>query len=186
MFRTWDHIIWLRADGEYAECERLLRGLIKQFPQVTRLRAGLANSLREEGRVPSALKVCEEAMAAGTPDMFLRRAYARALAAARRWQEAVDQFTAVLMEAPRDFDALSGIGVAFASLGEYDRAREYLLRAHDVQPTNATIVHALGLTAMRQNKLTEARYYFEQALRLDPNLIPAQRDLARVRQALKP
>jgi len=81
-------------------------------------------------------------------------------------------------------------GKALFEAGEIQRARPYLQRSYDLQPTGFT-AFALGVISMQQKDAPRAIAFFEHALQLTPDMPPAlyqlslayavQRDVGRAR-----
>ena len=186
LFQTWHRVVLDQSRGNFAGVEVLLRNVLEDVPDVPRVRADLADALREQGKIDEALSVCEEAAELAPDNTHVLRAHGRALLAAGRWDEAIAKFSAVLNKTPDDFIALSGTGTALASLGQLNSARECFLVALKIQPDNASLLHALGVLSMRQGHLTDAEKYFQRALECDPDHAPSRRDLRRVKRSLRP
>ncbi|MCH2197323.1 MAG: tetratricopeptide repeat protein [Flavobacteriales bacterium] len=64
-------------------------------------------------------------------------------------------------------------GICLFSLGDYDRAREDLLNAHDLDQHDARIPYYLAAGAYMCDDFKLARNYLEDALRLDPDYYEA-------------
>jgi tetratricopeptide (TPR) repeat protein len=57
----------------------------------------------------------------------------------------------------------------YADLGEWQKAREFLEKAHQINPKSVGALINLGNVSVKMKDFTSARRYFEEALKLDPN-----------------
>ncbi len=57
----------------------------------------------------------------------------------------------------------------YADLGEWQKAREFLEKAHQLDPKSAAALIALGQISAEMKDLVSARKYYEDALKLEPN-----------------
>ncbi len=89
------------------------------------------------------------------------------------WQhknrEAVTQLERALRSSPREYSALLFLGLASIDLGQYDRAREALLRAAQVKDMDPLLFWAQGSLAMIHSDANAAVPFLERAVALDPN-----------------
>jgi tetratricopeptide (TPR) repeat protein len=57
----------------------------------------------------------------------------------------------------------------YADLGEWQKAREFLEKAQQIDPKSVGALINLGNVSVKMKDFTSARKYFEEALKLDPN-----------------
>lgn len=94
---------------------------------------------------------------------------AREHLAADRLDEARALYAQALTEDAGDVRALRGMGVLEARAGCLGAAEDWLRRALEVAPEDATALNDLGETLRLQGRADEARAVFESALRIDPD-----------------
>jgi spermidine synthase len=88
--------------------------------------------------------------AQGAKDVTARYTAATTLLESGRFAEAVDEFRAVLREAPESVQALNNLGVALASLGKMDEAIDQFERALALQPDFADARRNLSFALEKQ------------------------------------
>src|SRR6478609_4776532 len=109
----------------------------------------------------------------------LNRAGAEALA--RGDLETADaRFNLALEYSPRFVEALVNQGLVELQRGNFDRARELVVRARRLNPDVAQPHHALGVLAERRARPDEASLHYYDALAVDPGFAPARANLARL------
>ena len=57
----------------------------------------------------------------------------------------------------------------YADVGDWKKAREFLEKAHEIEPKSVGALINLGNVSVKMKDFTSARKYFEEALKLDPN-----------------
>lgn len=90
------------------------------------------------------------------------------------------RFTLALEYSPRFVEALVNQGLVELQRGNFDRARELIMRARRLNPDVAQPHHALGILAERQARPDEASRHYYAALEVDPGFCPARANLARL------
>lgn len=77
---------------------------------------------------------------------------------------------------PRQASALDQ-GVSLLRAGQFDQALVKLEEAHRLAPRNATIENLLGIADTQLGRLDDANQHYRSAIRLDPKLAAAHRNL---------
>ena len=109
----------------------------------------------------------------------LNRSGAEALA--RGDLETADARLSLALEySPRFVEALVNQGLVELQRGNFERARELLLRARRLNEDVAQPHHALGVLAERQARPDVASRHYYDALAVDPGFEPARANLARL------
>jgi len=109
----------------------------------------------------------------------LNRAGAEALAAGDL-ETADARLNLALEYSPRFVEALVNQGLVELQRGNFDRARELLLRARRLNPDVAQPHHALAVVAERRARPDEASRHYYEALAVDPGFAPSRANLARL------
>ena len=86
--------------------------------------------------------------------------------------KAVAEYEGLIRDEPAIEIAWRLAGRALLTANQPARARPYLERAYALKPTAFT-AHALGVFAMQERNVQRAIPLFEQAVTLDPNMLPA-------------
>jgi tetratricopeptide (TPR) repeat protein len=81
---------------------------------------------------------------------------------------------------PRFVEALVNQGLVELQRGNFDRARELMARARQLNPDVAQPHHALGVLAERQARPDVASRHYYDALAVDPGFGPSRANLARL------
>ncbi|MFH1177460.1 MAG: tetratricopeptide repeat protein [Acidobacteriota bacterium] len=96
-------------------------------------------------------------------------AYAGSLERSGAWDEAVQQFRALLAKAPEHAAALNYLGYMFADRGVHlEEARELLTKAVALDPTSGAFQDSLGWVYFRLGELDRAEKHLAEAVRLEP------------------
>jgi tetratricopeptide (TPR) repeat protein len=83
-----------------------------------------------------------------------------------RLDEAITHLEAALAADPKDQDALTNLGIAHASKGDYPQAEECFQRALKIRPDHYLVHFNLGLLARLKNDTTRAITEFQAAARI--------------------
>lgn len=163
------------ADRAYAEAAR-------RAPDLARVHLHRGQLERARGRVDRALAIFDEALRAHPEDMDLHLARVVTLREAGRPAEAVDAAKAALAVRADRVDIYAAMGMAWLDLGEPVLARFVFQKARMLPGGEKdALLHAnLGWTYYLDGQRALARFRLEEALALDPTLLPTLVYLARV------
>lgn len=100
-----------------------------------------------------------------------------ALHQAGRLAEAEQLYCQVLQADPRNSDAMHMLGLLAHQVGRHDLAIERIRQAIAIQPSQPGYYNNLGEVFRVSGHPAEARASYEQALRLNPQLVPAHYNL---------
>ena len=110
----------------------------------------------------------------------LHRVWGLSLLECQRNQEALDRL--ILACNGKTFDGFAatslGITIAQLRLGKLDEANNTAVEALSHFPTHVGLWHAKGCLAVKQSGLNEAQHWFKEALKLQPDFIQSQLNLA--------
>jgi tetratricopeptide (TPR) repeat protein len=70
---------------------------------------------------------------------------------------------------PNHLEGFNDAAVYWADIGEWQKARELLERAHQISPKTVGVLVNLGKVSVEMKDFTGARKYFEEAVKLDPS-----------------
>lgn len=168
--------------GDLDGAERAYREAARLDPQLRRVHLHLGELERARGRVDRALAAFDEGLEHDPEDMDLHLARVVTLREAGRAQEAVDAAKAALAVRSDNVDIYSAMGLAWLDLGEPVLARFVFQKARMLPAGERdALIHAnLGWTYYLEGQRALARYRLEEALALDPTLVPTLVYLARV------
>lgn len=166
------------AGGNHGRAAELYGQLVKRQPGDATLKNNLAASLIELGRFEEAERVLKEALVLD-PGMFavplnLCDLYTRQnrLDQARPYGE---QAVALGADVGRTHLALARV---LALQGDYPRAYAELERSVELDARNPQAFVALGETAVRLRRMSDARQWWRKVLELDPGHVPTRVNLA--------
>jgi len=94
-----------------------------------------------------------------------------------RFQEAKGVFEELLMDNPKDVDALYNLGMCFTELGEPGKALKALEQCIKYKPDYSNAYVALGFAYSKMMNSKNAKKYFLEALKIDGNNSFALRNL---------
>ncbi len=96
---------------------------------------------------------------------------------AQHWQDAKQSFLACLKLNPSFSQGVMGLARAYLAQDQPDQARTMLDLALHQNPRNFLAYHGLGLVALREHNLEQARRNFLRATEEKPNYAPSQEQL---------
>jgi tetratricopeptide (TPR) repeat protein len=77
--------------------------------------------------------------------------------------------TLATQQYPNHAEGFNDAAGYYADLGEWQKAREFLEKAHQINPKSVGALINLGNISVKMKDSTSARRYFEEALKLEPN-----------------
>jgi arylsulfatase A-like enzyme/Flp pilus assembly protein TadD len=163
--REMHRFIDLQQRGRAEEAIEVVRGIVREHPDMGDGHYQLAQALLGLGRDAEALEVMEAARRRGVATPALVRQHGLLLAQRGRAPEAVALLSPLAESG--DPDALNVLGVALSEAGRQREARETLLRVFDRDPSNPEAREHLALVALRAQDFAEARRQAELALAAD-------------------
>jgi TolB-like protein/Flp pilus assembly protein TadD len=83
---------------------------------------------------------------------------------------ALDQFAIARKSLPNDSEILSHIGFCQRRQGKFEQALANIKRAREIDPLSSNITLQVAVTFMLLRKYTEAESYYEQAIKLGPDV----------------
>jgi len=181
----------LLARGGNADAIRYLRGAVAARPDHPVALNTLGAALLSAGNVNDAAGFFERALKANPRYTNARYNLANALADQQRWEQAAGEFRKVLADNPDDAGARQHLGEVLrlwgdqrAQQGNLEEAATHLRDSLDFRQDDAVLHSDLGTVLARLGRIREAVPEFEAALRLDPNLETARRNLQAARARL--
>jgi tetratricopeptide (TPR) repeat protein len=84
----------------------------------------------------------------------------------KRWFQIATLATEQYPNDPQGFNDAAGY---WADIGEWQKARESVEKAHQIDPKSVGALLNLGNISVQMKDFTGARKYFEEAVKLDPN-----------------
>ncbi len=170
----------LLNSGRASEAEALLQRALAGSPPYPRAALVLARYYNDLQRPAQALAVAAPLCVDGNADAELAAQHIAALAALGRQQEAVADYRRIVTAAPDNLAAAHALAIALdvvAEPAEAERvARGVLARGHKTAALYNT--HARSLIALGDFERAEAA--LRDCLRLEPRLVDAQSNLARL------
>jgi len=106
--------------------------------------------------------------AGGDPADTARLQYIEAVEAVKKadYREAVSLLTEVLLEEPRNADALNYMGYSHRKLGDFKRALTYYLQALEIEPDHRGANEYIGETYLEMKRPDKARFHLERLARI--------------------
>ncbi|WP_294542146.1 tetratricopeptide repeat protein [uncultured Rhodoblastus sp.] len=97
---------------------------------------------------------------------------------------AARDYTMILREEPKHFDALHMLGLALLQKGELVQAHESISAAIDMQPTNPSALMHLGLALEKMGRVAESLSVFDKAIHFAPDHIATLNNRAKILTSL--
>ena len=99
-----------------------------------------------------------------------------------RTEQAIEQFSQVLVRYPRNGDAHANIGNALVDLGRIEQALSHYRAVLALNPRDAETLYNIGVALGKTGRLDEAVAHYSRALALDRNYASAHFNLAGIYQ----
>lgn len=147
--------------------------LIAKFRKSPWPLVGKARVLEEEGQIDAALKLHDEAIARATGETRFRAYQAFALERSGRWNAAVEAWTRVSTEWPKDLAAQIGLGEALRGAGRPDEAISAFSAAQKLSPVDPDPYYRMGLAHLDAERWDESLASLKRALAMDETMVPA-------------
>jgi tetratricopeptide (TPR) repeat protein len=138
-----------------------------------------ARRLIRERQLQTAIQVCRTALKESDPTADLHETLGRALLLSGDAEASLWHFLQTTLLAPKQLTGYVNLGAAYNQLKKFGQAVETLTKAVKLGG-NAAAYYNLGLAHRNLNNLPSAKTAYREALRLDPNLVEAHLNVARV------
>ncbi len=174
---------FLRRHGRLADATRAYRRVLQLDPGQLAARHGLALSLEGLGRGAEAEAECRALLAASPREARGWSALGSILMRQNRLAEAESAYRQALALNPRLGPAHQQLGALLARLDRAEEALAALGRSQSLGVRGFDLSLARARALVQLGRGQEAEREFAQAVRLSPRHVPAQLELARLRQA---
>ncbi len=154
--------------GKTDAAEQLLNQVLATDPNDSRANMVMAEIQKSRGHTQQGLALAQEA-AKSDPSSATLTGLGNLQAGARQGAQAEHSYLQALTLDPNNAEALANLADYYASRGDIGRAEEFAQRAARSQNGTALSNFTLASSYERQNRLAEARVYYEKAVELDPN-----------------
>ena len=183
--------VMMLAKNRNADAVRYLRGAVAAQPSQPAALNTLGQALVASGDANDAVGFYQRALQVNPHYLEARANLADALIQQRNWDGATAEFRKVLAVDPNNPGARSKLGELLkllgymaAEKGSLDQAVASWRESLQFRPDDAVLHNDLGGVLARLGRVREAIPEFEAALRLDPKLEPARRNLETARAQL--
>jgi len=169
----------LLAQGNAAAAAQAFARALEKAPNDAELHNLYAQALFQSGQRDEALRHFEEATVL-SPKTSYRVGLAAALNITGRSQQAIEQYERVLVQEPREQQALKELGSLYNRMGRFDEAVVYLTRAAEVNPTDLTLMQDLAWAYEASGNLDQAGATYRRVLDASPQAVVSRTRLAEV------
>ena len=154
--------------GDSKSAEGSLRKAIELNPADDEAVSKLADLLREQGYIPQALKLIEEALSLAPWNAMNHYIYGRLLADIKRIDEARVEFDNALALDPAFSRAYLGAGIVFLKEGRTDEALKELSKASMFEPNLSEVHSFLAIAHYQRHNVSAALDELRRAEECDP------------------
>ncbi|MGA1981902.1 MAG: tetratricopeptide repeat protein [Acidobacteriaceae bacterium] len=184
--------VMMLASHRNADAARYLRGAVAAQPNHPVALNALGMALVRSGDANDAVGFYQRALQVNPRYIEARSNLADALIQQRNWEQAVAEFRKVLAEDSNNAEArlklgelLKLLGYVADQKGSLDQAVAFWRESLQLRPDDAVLHNDLGGVLDRLGRVREAVPEFEMAVRLDPKLDAAKRNLQAARAQLQ-
>ncbi len=150
---------------------------LQQIPHYMPAQAGLIQAQLQAGLWQEVLTNASEYLKNNPHDTDIQHAQALALLETGKPKESITQLQNFIAKHPQHADAHYHLATAYMRLGMVDEALKNYLLHIAITPDRDSYYNA-GIILMDKNRHKEAIAYFEQAIDLDPQYLPALNNIA--------
>jgi tetratricopeptide (TPR) repeat protein len=167
--------------GQEVEAQRELDALIASMPENPPLESWLvlATAFSELRNYENALELLATARRQYPAEATVPRRIAETLTAARRWDEAITQYDALLAADPRDADAVLGQARVYNYSNRLEQSETLYRRSLQLEPDNYQALVELADVLSRRDNWPEAITLYRQAIERNPADLRPRLELAR-------
>jgi len=162
----------LRTVGRNEEALEWFQRYHEMVPDDVRGLAHIGSCLSALGRYQEAESYLRRALS-GFDDAMTHFNLGLLLVVTGRLDEGIREYERALERDPAHADARLNLAAALARQGQLDRSSHELARLLVDDPENGVAHANLGFVLLQQGELAQARRELEEALRLEPGLVPA-------------
>jgi tetratricopeptide (TPR) repeat protein len=166
------------AEGKKPEAEEVLKQAKRDLAHDPASFLALSNFYYATGDVDKAVAEYDALYQERPKDLQTKKKYIEILILAKRNDEARKLNDEILKSNPNDDDALVSRSQMQLGWGDADHATQTLLTVIKNAPNNSVAHYELGIAYEKQGNLQQAESEWREAIRLNPNLVEAQRSLA--------
>ncbi len=180
--RHADHLL---VEGKYEQAEEAYRMAAQRRPDDPVAQRDLADVLVVNRKFAEAEQAYRSVLRSHPDDLEARHELGRVLVNQGKGREAVHQFKKVLAGEPDEvlrLSALTQLGAAHASCGDYGSARGVWKQVLQEDPSNARVHFCVASSYLAENNEVRARRHLREALRADPDYGDARNALRQLDQ----
>jgi tetratricopeptide (TPR) repeat protein len=155
-------------EGEWGKAEAILRQAAMEFPEDQEVRIALAEDLVAQKRFPDAYDQYEKALAIGPREGRLEFAAGLVANTAGKPDRALEHFFAAQSSEPSNANYALNLGLVQRKLNDLDGAKANLLRAANLDPSNAFAWGVMADIALGENNVGMALQHIARARSLQP------------------
>jgi tetratricopeptide (TPR) repeat protein len=169
--------VLLEKQGKFAQAAHAYQQALKIHPAHLQSVINRSNLYLRQGRHRKAQLLVSAAVRVAPRDLGLRNQLAAVLLASRQYTQAAEQAKGVLLVDERNVQAMIYLAQAYYYWGKHELAERILLKAKEIDDTNALIHNRLGFVHLKMDDMSSAIAAFKKATELDPNLPEAYNNL---------
>ncbi|MFC1655062.1 tetratricopeptide repeat protein, partial [Myxococcota bacterium] len=169
--------VLLEKEGKFAQAAHAYQQALKIHPAHLQSAINMSNLYLRLDRHREAQMLVSSAVRAAPRDLGLRNQLAAVLLASRQYDRAAEQAKGVLLVDERNVQAMIYLAQAYYNWGKHELAERILLKAKEIDDTNALIHNRLGFIYLKMDDMSSAIAAFKKATELDPNLPEAHNNL---------
>ncbi len=171
-------------EKQYKEAEEHFRDAIRINPGKKQLYTSLGTALFEQKRFSEAAACFRKAPGEGRTDLHNGIALLRALLLGGELDQVKALIETLTIEFPGSPQLFNATGNAYRESGDETLARDYYVKALQLQPDYAEAHYNLGCILRQWNKLDDALICFKNALKFDPENLSAMVDYGETLQIM--
>jgi tetratricopeptide (TPR) repeat protein len=169
--------VLLEKEGKFAQATHAYQQALTVHPAHLQSAINLSNLYLRLGRPREGQLLVSASVRAAPRDLGLRNQLAAVLLASGQYDKAAEQAKGVLLVDERNVQAMIYLAQAYYHWNKYELAERILLKAKEIDDTNAVIQNQLGFVYLKMDNMSSAIAAFKKATELDPDLPEAHNNL---------
>ena len=172
-------LVWMEA-GRYAQALNCFQKALTIAPHAANIHYNMGLAFKKAGQEAAAADAFSCALQCQPAYSKAHFSMGNLLLEKRNFQGAEIHFRAAISADPSYLGAYNHLSNCLGALGRIDEARDCLLKAHTIDPTNADTLCNLGNLERQAHRFEKAVEYYRAAIYLKPDFVNAHFNLSLV------
>ncbi len=153
----------------YGKAEELLSQAVGIYPWDSNIHASLGILYFQKKEMEKAKFYLQKAVHLDPKNAFARTNLGVIFYNQNRWEESIQEFEKAMESSPCEIETYLNLALVYEKKKLLDRAESYLKKGLDYVPESHSALFILARISFEQGKILQAKYYLNQAYRINPD-----------------